>query len=361
MTKPCHPAAFSNSSQSLTFGAMMRDARTEVRIIVIRVQNLSKTYRIHEKDPGLMGSIKSLFHRRWLDRHALRPISFEVAPGEIVGLLGANGAGKTTLIKMLAGIMHPSSGTADVQGYVPWQRKAQFKHQIALILGQKSQLWPDLPAADSLLLLQEIYRIDPKDYQKRLDYFLDTLDLRKLLKTQIRRLSLGERMKFELIAALLHQPKVIFLDEPTIGLDIGSQRAIRTFLHEYRRTFQPAMILTSHYMEDVTALCERLLILRDGELVFSGRLSDITSRYAQTRKIRLGIKDEAMKSAILQICPQAKADDEGSSSLALSVPKDDVSETILNILRVAPLVDLAIEEDDLASMIDALQTAREPS
>jgi ABC-2 type transport system ATP-binding protein len=340
---------------------MMRDTRTEVRIIVIRVQNLSKTYRIHEKDPGLMGSIKSLFHRRWLDRHALRPISFEVAPGEIVGLLGANGAGKTTLIKMLAGIMHPSSGTADVQGYVPWQRKAQFKHQIALILGQKSQLWPDLPAADSLLLLQEIYRIDPKAYQERLDYFLDTLDLRKLLKTQIRRLSLGERMKFELIAALLHQPKVIFLDEPTIGLDIGSQRAIRNFLHEYRRTFQPAMILTSHYMEDVTALCERLLILRDGELVFSGRLGDITSRYAQTRKIRLGIKDEAMKSAILQVCPQAKAEGGDQNSLGLSVSKDDVSETILKILRVAPLVDLAIEEDDLASIIDALQTAREPS
>jgi ABC-2 type transport system ATP-binding protein len=359
LAKPCQPVAFSNSSQSHDFGAMMENTRTAERIIVIRVNNLSKTYRIHEKDPGLMGSIKSLFHRRWIDRHALRPISFEVAPGEIVGLLGANGAGKTTLIKMLAGIMHPSSGSAEVQGYVPWQRKAQFKHQIALILGQKSQLWPDLPAADSLLLLQEIYRIDPRDYQQRLDYFLDTLDLRKLLKTQIRRLSLGERMKFELVAALLHQPKVIFLDEPTIGLDIGSQRAIRSFLHDYRRTFQPAMILTSHYMEDVTSLCERLLILRDGELVFTGRLADITSRYAQTRKIRLGFKDEAMKAAILQACPQAKAEGEDNSTLALSVAKDDVSESILKILRAAPLVDLAIEEDDLASIIDALQTARE--
>jgi ABC-2 type transport system ATP-binding protein len=328
---------------------------------VIRVENLSKTYRIHEKDPGLKGSLKALVRRRWLERHALKPISFEVAPGEIVGLLGANGAGKTTLIKMLAGIMHPSSGSADVQGYVPWQRKAQFKHQIALILGQKSQLWPDLPAADSLLLLQEIYRIEPKDYQTRLDYFLDTLDLRKLLKTQIRRLSLGERMKFELVAALLHQPKVIFLDEPTIGLDIGSQRAIRGFLHEYRRNFQPAMILTSHYMEDVTALCERLLILREGELVFSGRLSEIASRYAQARKIRLGVKDEAMKAAIVQVCPQAKQQGAENSALALSVPKDDVSETILKILRVAPLVDLSIEEDDLASIIDALQTAKELS
>jgi len=326
---------------------------------VIRVSNLSKTYRLHEKDPGLLGSVKSLFHRRWIDRHALRPISFEVAPGEIVGLLGANGAGKTTLIKMLAGIMHPSGGTADVQGYVPWQRKAQFKHQIALILGQKSQLWPDLPAADSLLLLQEIYRIDPKDYHQRLEYFLDTLDLRKLLKTQIRRLSLGERMKFELVAALLHQPKVIFLDEPTIGLDIGSQRAIRTFLQDYRRNFQPAMILTSHYMEDVTSLCERLLILRDGELVFSGKLADITSRYAQTRKIRLGVKDDLMKMAILKVCPLAKEDRDESSTLLLSVPKDDVSGSILKILSVAPLVDLSIEADDLASMIDALQTAKE--
>jgi ABC-2 type transport system ATP-binding protein len=325
---------------------------------VIRVSNLAKTYRIHEKDPGLLGSIKGLIHRRWLDRHALRPITFEVAPGEIVGLLGANGAGKTTLIKMLAGIMHPSSGTAAVQGFVPWERKDEFKHQIALILGQKSQLWPDLPAADSLLLLQEIYRIPAKAFQERLEYFLETLDLRKLLKTQIRRLSLGERMKFELVAALLHQPKVIFLDEPTIGLDIGSQRAIRTFLHDYRRMFQPAMILTSHYMEDVTALCERLLILREGELVFSGRLTDITSRYAQTRKVRLTVKDDATKAAVLAVCPQAREVEE-SGTLMLSVPKDGVSETILKILSVAPLADLAIEEDDLASIIDALQTSRE--
>ena len=305
-----------------------------------------------------MGSIRSLFHRRWIDRHALKPISFEVAPGEIVGLLGANGAGKTTLIKMLAGIMHPSSGEAEVQGFTPWHRKAAFKQQIALILGQKSQLWPDLPAADSLMLLQEIYGIEPNAYQQRLNYFLDNLDLRKLLKTQIRRLSLGERMKFELVAALLHEPKVIFLDEPTIGLDIGSQRTIRNFLHDYRKTFRPAMILTSHYMEDVVALCERLLILREGELVFSGRLSEITDRYAQTRRIRLGIKNHEMNKAILAVCPQAKEGTDESGTLHLSVAKDAVSETILKILQVAPLVDLAIEEEDLASIIDALQTSK---
>ena len=233
-----------------------------------------------------------------------------------------------------------------------------FKQQIALILGQKSQLWPDLPAADSLLLLQEIYRIEPRLYNARLDYLLDTLDLRKLLKIQIRRLSLGERMKFELVAALLHQPKVIFLDEPTIGLDIGSQRAIRTFLNDYRKTFKPAMILTSHYMEDIVALCERLIILREGELVFAGKLSDITDRYASSRKIGLGIKDESMRAALMSAFPDAKTEQEESNKLSISINKNQLSEKILQILTIAPAVDLTIEEEDLANIIDALQTSR---
>ncbi|RYZ59021.1 MAG: ATP-binding cassette domain-containing protein [Proteobacteria bacterium] len=325
---------------------------------MIRVDKLQKTYRIPEKDPGLMGSVRSLFDRRWIDRHALAPISFEVAPGEIIGLLGANGAGKTTLIKMLAGIMHPTAGTADVQGFVPWERKNAFKRQIAIVLGQKSQLWPDLPAADSLLLLREIYGLEQGAYQKRLDFFLDTLDLRKLLKTQIRRLSLGERMKFELVAALIHEPKVIFLDEPTIGLDIGSQRAIRTFLSDYRRTFKPAMILTSHYMEDVEALCERLLILREGELVYEGKLSNISESYANGRNIRLQLKDDSVKKLLLEKFPAMKEDAEQSGLMRLHINKDQVSETLLGILNVAPVTDLAVEEEDLGNIIDSLQTRR---
>ncbi len=328
---------------------------------MIRVQGLQKTYRIPEKDPGLLGSLKSLFNRQWIDRHALHPITFEVHPGEIVGLLGANGAGKTTLIKMLAGIMHPTAGTADVQGFVPWERKNGFKQQIAIVLGQKSQLWPDLPAADSLLLLREIYGLEWDAYQKRLDYFLDTLDLRKLLKTQIRRLSLGERMKFELVAALIHEPKVIFLDEPTIGLDIGSQRAIRNFLIEYRKTFRPAMILTSHYMEDVEALCERLIILREGQVVYTGKLADISESYSQGRNIRLQIKQDGVKEQLLKAFPAMKEDAEQEGVLRLHVKKDAVSETVLGILKLAPVADLAVEEEELATIIDALQTARHGS
>ncbi len=325
---------------------------------MIKVEELRKTYRIPEKDPGLMGSIRGLFHRQYVDRHALAPISFEVQPGEIIGLLGANGAGKTTLIKMLAGIMHPTAGSAKVAGFTPWERKNAFKEQIAIVLGQKSQLWPDLPAADSLLLLREIYRIPWDRYHKRLDFFLDNLDLRKLLKTQIRRLSLGERMKFELVAALLHEPKVIFLDEPTIGLDIGSQKAIRAFLRDYRDTFKPAMILTSHYMEDVEALCERLLILREGKLVYAGRLNEVSEQYAQGRNIRLQLKDEALTKKVLEVFPKMLEDKEQAGLLRLHVGKDEVSETVLNILKVAPVADLAVEEEDLGNIIDALQTSK---
>ncbi len=305
-----------------------------------------------------MGSVRGLFKRQYVDRHALAPISFEVQAGEIIGLLGANGAGKTTLIKMLAGIMHPTAGSAKVAGFTPWERKNAFKEQIAIVLGQKSQLWPDLPAADSLLLLREIYRIPWDRYQKRLDFFLDNLDLRKLLKTQIRRLSLGERMKFELVAALLHEPKVIFLDEPTIGLDIGSQRAIRNFLKDYRDTFKPAMILTSHYMEDVEALCERLLILREGQLVYAGRLSEVTEQFAQGRNIRLQLKDEALAKRVLEAFPKMQEDKEQAGLLRLHVGKDEVSETVLNLLKIAPVADLAVEEEDLGNIIDALQTSK---
>lgn len=325
---------------------------------MIHVRDLQKTYRIPEKEPGLLGSIRGLFKRQFVDRHALAPLSFDVEPGEIIGLLGSNGAGKTTLIKMLAGIMHPTAGTATVSGYVPWQRKNAFKQQIAIVLGQKSQLWPDLPAADSLLLLREIYGIEWGAYQKRVDFFLDTLDLRKLLKTQIRRLSLGERMKFELVAALLHEPKVIFLDEPTIGLDIGSQRAIRTFLNDYRQTFKPAMILTSHYMEDVEALCERLLILREGKLVYSGSLKDVSESYAQGRNIRLQLRDEALRPTLLKAFPNMQESPEQTGLMRLHVHKDQVSETVLGLLKLAPVADLAVEEEDLGNIIDALQTSR---
>jgi len=231
---------------------------------MIEVERLSKTYYVHRKRPGLRGSLRALFVRDRVERKAVDEVSFRVDEGEIVGLVGANGAGKTTLVKMLAGIIQPAGGTARVLGFDPWKRENAFRSQIALIMGQKAQLWWDLPAADCFLLLKEIYRIPDDRYRATLDDLAQILDVTGLLEIQIRRLSLGERMKMELIAALLHGPRVVYLDEPTIGLDLTAQRAIRDFILQWRERNRPAMLLTSHYMEDIERLCRRILILREG-------------------------------------------------------------------------------------------------
>ncbi|MHC4162708.1 MAG: ABC transporter ATP-binding protein, partial [Planctomycetota bacterium] len=225
---------------------------------MIRVHELSKTFYVHKKAPGLRASLKSLFRRERVAKHAVAGVSLEVKEGEIVGLLGPNGAGKTTLVKMLAGIIHPTAGEAQVLGFTPWERDNRFRRQIALIMGQKAQLWWDLPAADCFLLLKEIYRVRDAEYKETLAYLTGVLDVEQQLNIQIRRLSLGERMKMELIAVLLHRPRVVFLDEPTIGLDLSAQRSIRDFILRYREEHKPAMILTSHYMEDIQRLCERI-------------------------------------------------------------------------------------------------------
>lgn len=246
---------------------------------MIEVSNLSKVFKAFRKEPGLMGSLKSLVKRDYREKHALRGVSLKIAPGEIVGLVGANGAGKTTLVKILAGIIHPSAGTARVLGFDPWKRQNDFKRQIALVMGQKAQLWWDLPASDCFILLREIYQIPKPDFDRRLAQLTSALRVGDELKTPIRQLSLGERMKMELIATLLHEPKVVFLDEPTIGLDITAQRAIREFLLDYRRTHKPAMILTSHYMEDIRQMCERMIIIRDGQFVYDGSLAEILNHH----------------------------------------------------------------------------------
>ena len=237
---------------------------------MIKVENLHKTFKVHKKEPGLKASGKSLFSRKWIEKKALVDVSLSIGEGEILGLVGANGAGKTTLVKILSGIIHPTSGTTHVLGFNPWERHNDFRKQIALIMGQKAQLWWDLPAEDCFLLLREIYQIPKKQYEENLSFLSNTLNISDQMNIQIRRLSLGERMKMELIAALLHNPRVVFLDEPTIGLDLTAQRAIRQFLLNYRQKHRPAMILTSHYMEDIEQLCERIIILRQGSVVYDG-------------------------------------------------------------------------------------------
>jgi ABC-2 type transport system ATP-binding protein len=323
---------------------------------MIEVRQLTKTFRVHHKEPGLKGSVAGLFRRKWIDKHALKGVSLYIGPGEIVGLVGANGAGKTTLVKALAGIIHPTSGHATVLGYTPWQRKNEFRRQIALIMGQKAQLWWDLPAADCFLILREIYKVPPHEFKKNLDFLTNALGVQNQLKTQIRKLSLGERMKLELIAALLHQPKAVFLDEPTIGLDFTAQRAIREFLLDYRQRRRPAMILTSHYMEDIETLCERIVIIREGEFVYDGPLSRIVREVAGSKIITAQLKPVEGRKAASEILDGMPAEviEETSESLKVKVPRDAVPDVASAILQRFPVIDLGVEEEDITAVIEAL-------
>lgn len=319
---------------------------------MIEVENLKKSFRVHRKEPGLRGSIKGLFNRQWDEKHALKGVSLRVGPGEIVGLVGANGAGKTTLVKLLAGVVHPTSGVARVMGHTPWERNNQFRRQIALIMGQKAQLWWDLPAADCFLLLREIYRLPENEYRETLGHLTSALQVEKQLNTQIRRLSLGERMKMELIAALLHRPKVVYLDEPTIGLDLNAQRAVREFLLNYRREFQPAMILTSHYMEDIEKLCERLVIIREGEFVYDGPLRKVLNKFADHKIITAQLGEETSPPNL----PATLAEPISftPTEAKFKVPRDKVAEAAAAILKTLPVVDLAIDEEDISDIISRL-------
>jgi ABC-2 type transport system ATP-binding protein len=238
---------------------------------MIKVDNLYKIYTYKKKDLGLRGSLKNFVNNKRQEKIAVNKISFQIDDGEIVGFLGPNGAGKTTTLKMLSGIMFPTDGYAEVSGYVPWEGKNEFKRNISIVLGQKNQLWWDLPANESLYLNKCIYNISDNDYHKTLDELSELLDVKELLDVQVRNLSLGERMKMELLAALIHKPKVIFLDEPTIGLDMIAQKNIRDFLKYYNMQEKITIMLTSHYLEDIEALCQRTIVINNGSLVYDGK------------------------------------------------------------------------------------------
>jgi ABC-2 type transport system ATP-binding protein len=252
---------------------------------VIRVQELTKQFRVYQKDPGLMGALHGLWRRRYETVSAVRDVSFQVEEGEMVGFLGPNGAGKTTTLKMLAGLLYPTSGTATVLGHVPWERHDDYRRQFALLLGQKNQLWWDLPARDSLELNGRIYGIAADETRRRIESLCDRLQVGDKLATAVRELSLGERMKFELVAALLHQPRILFLDEPTIGLDVVSQQSVREFLREYNRTHRTTILLTSHYMADIQQLCARVIIIDHGTVFYDGPLSGIIDQFSDSKQI----------------------------------------------------------------------------
>lgn len=352
---------------------------------MIRVRGLRKTFRVHQKEPGLKGSLKALFSREWQEVHALKGVDLDVEAGEIVGLVGANGAGKTTLVKALAGIIHPTSGTAEVLGFTPWERRNAFRRQIALIMGQKAQLWWDLPAGDGFLLLREIYQIPDDRFRANLDALTLALQVEDKLKVQIRRLSLGERMKMELIAALLHQPKVVYLDEPTIGLDLTAQRAIREFILDYRRRESPAMLLTSHYMEDIEKLCRRIVLVAKGEIVYDGSVSALVSNYAKHKVLTIHLHADASVAPLsadtagatgpdaapepgsgpsgavtlggrVQLVPAdlGQVVEAGGQMLRVKVDRAQAAAASSWLLRNLPVADLAIAEEDVGTVIEAM-------
>lgn len=300
---------------------------------MIKVQNLSKTFISHTKEPGLRGSLKALVKREKKTKEALKSINLEIKQGEIIGLIGANGAGKTTLVKILSGIVHPSSGEATVLGFKPWERSNEYRKQMSLIMGQKAQVWWDLPALDSFLLLKEIYQIPDNIYKNNIEFLADTLMVKDQLRTQVRKLSLGERMKIELMAALLHRPQVIFMDEPTIGLDLSAQRAVREFMKNYQREFKPITILTSHYMEDIKELCPRVVIIKEGEFVFDGALSQIQRLLGDEKCLSVTTKDNTFK---------------------VNVPRTELSAKTAEIFRTNEVLDLNIHDPSIEDVIESI-------
>jgi ABC-2 type transport system ATP-binding protein len=316
----------------------------------IVVSGLSKTYRVPERESGLAAAARSFFRRKYREVEAVRDVSFNIASGEIVGFLGPNGAGKTTTLKMLSGLLHPTGGTARVLGFTPWERRPEFLRAITLVMGQRNRLSWDIPAADSFLLNQAIFRIDDAAYAETLKELDDLLELNDLLRKPVRNLSLGERMKCELAAALLHRPRVLFLDEPTIGLDLTSQARIRGFLREYNRRTGATILLTSHYMADVVALCERIIIIHHGRLKYDGGLGDLSRRMAPVKLLSVALPEAAQ--ADLSRYGELVPDEANAGKLLLQVPAAEVAAITARLLSDLPVQDLTIEDPPIEAVIE---------
>jgi ABC-2 type transport system ATP-binding protein len=318
---------------------------------VIEIAGLSKTYRVYQKREGLWASIGGLFHRQYRDVHAVAGIDLTVEQGEFVAFLGPNGAGKTTTLKLLSGVITPSGGAARVLGYVPWKRENAYRRRFALVMGQKNQLWWDLPAQESFRLHQEIYRIEPQQFDHRRDELVDLLDVRRLLGQPVRELSLGERMKMELIAALLHSPEVLFLDEPTIGLDVVAQHNIQTFLRHYQQARKITILLTSHYMKDVAALCRRVVVIAQGKIMYDGSLAGIIDRFSKHKVVTLQLAEENMNA---QWSRYGDVLDQQTPKVRLRIPRDVVPEVLAAILANHQIEDVSVEDPPLEEVIAEL-------
>ena len=315
---------------------------------VIDVRGLTKRYRIAQKEPGLAGALKGLVARRHREVVAVDDVSFAIGAGEVVGFLGPNGAGKTTTLKMLAGLLHPTAGTATVLGYVPWRRQPAFQRQFALVMGQKNQLWWDLPAIESFRLNGAVYGVPTAEFRQTLDELVELLGLGPLLDTQVRKLSLGERMKCELAAALLHRPRVLFLDEPTIGLDVVMQEAVRGFVRAYNARHGAAIILTSHYMDDVRELCDRVIIITHGRVLYDGRLATIIARHAPHRVLTVTFTRPVPAAQVAAFGEVAEAE---PLRAIVHVPRAEVSARAAALLAELPVADIAIAETGVEEVI----------
>ncbi len=296
---------------------------------IIEADGLTKTYRVFQKKEGILGALRGLYRRDYKEVRAVEDVSFSIEPGEMVAFLGPNGAGKTTTLKMLSGLIYPTSGTASVLGFTPWERLDAFRRRFALVMGQKNQLWWDLPAADSFELHREIYSIPEAEFKATLSELTELLGVEKLTRQAVRELSLGERMKMELIAALLHQPQLLLLDEPTIGLDVVAQVAIQKCLRDYHARRGVTMLLTSHYMRDVEALCQRVLVITHGRLVYDGPLAGLSERFGNEKLVKLRFAD--------------------------SVPDDAELVRFGEVVRrEGPSVDLKVDRNEVAAVLGAM-------
>ena len=318
---------------------------------IIQVDHLTKSFKSYKKEPGLTGAIKGLFNRKYEAYSAVKDISFTISEGELIGFIGPNGAGKTTTLKMLSGLLYPSQGTIQVAGFTPFDRRNEFLKKISLVMGQKNQLWWDLPAMESFLLNKEIYQVPEAQFKNTLGELSHLMGIEDILNIQVRNLSLGQRMKCELIAQLLYSPRILFLDEPTIGLDVVMQKKLREFIKEYNVRYKATIILTSHYMDDVKELCKRVIVIDHGEVLFDGLLEEVIKKYSSRKLLSIFFNDTAPVHELKQLGNVVLHD---GFQINLEVERNKSNEVAAHILKTYSIADLNIEEPPIEEIIRSL-------
>jgi ABC-2 type transport system ATP-binding protein len=323
-----------------------KTVKSEEKAVI--VDHLTKNFEVTEKSAGLIGSFSTLIFPKKKTVRALKDVSFTLKRGELVGFIGPNGAGKTTTLKVLSGLLYPTAGFIQVLGFNPWDRKPRYLKQISLIMGQKNQLWWDLPAIETFELNRAVYEIPKKKYKESLDELVDILEVKKLLNVQVRRLSLGQRMRLELVAALLHQPRVLFLDEPTIGLDVVAQQKVRDFIFDYNKRHDATIILTSHNMDDLIDLARRVIVIDRGDILFDGKLGELVKQFAKEKVIKLYLSKEADVKKLEEVGRVKKFD---YPQAILSVPREVAAVAAAELLQTFPVADLTVEEEPIEEIV----------